>query len=109
MANSFEEQGKNDSRNSFFDMRDRHKNGASELERNIVSVQSAKYETSLYRLMQHSVDDVELVNALNEFLTALDARSLYGNSEEPLSKEHREKPVTFFEKSARELQDLMLK
>ena len=66
------------------DRRDQARERANELERDIGEAQGAHYETIVYRLMRRTDDDPELVNALNDYLSALDIESWFGNPEEPM-------------------------
>lgn len=63
---------------------------ASDLQKNISEVQSARYEHALLRLMERSADDTNLVNAMNELTQALDWVAAFGNPEEAIPQERVE-------------------
>ncbi|OGF64343.1 hypothetical protein A2661_02415 [Candidatus Giovannonibacteria bacterium RIFCSPHIGHO2_01_FULL_45_24] len=89
--------------NPFLETRDKYKESASELQKNTAEVQAAKYETILYRLMKRSGDNTDLVNALNEFLGALEHQSMFGNEDDPLSQKRVEELAKFVKEKAEEL------
>ncbi|MGB7958028.1 MAG: hypothetical protein WCF77_04295 [Minisyncoccia bacterium] len=94
------------SKNPYLEMRDKSRNGASELQKGIAEVQSAKYETTLYRLMERSGDSPELVNALNDFLRELDIQSVQGRSDESLTSVRAEALAHCLKESAEKLRTL---
>jgi hypothetical protein len=76
---------------------------ASDLQRRAAEIQGARYETTLYRLMERSGNNRDLINALNNFTREFDNSSDYGRSDQPLASPHVEKLTKFFEEIAKEL------
>jgi hypothetical protein len=50
------------------------------------TIQRMRYETALLRLMRRTGNNTDLVNALNNFLIALDANSYFGAAHENMSE-----------------------
>lgn len=90
-------------KNPIIDTRDRYREAASELQRGVAEPQAAKYETTLYRLLERTGNDPELVNAMNEFLGAVDLKSIFGESDKPLPKAELAHITKFFQEKTKEL------
>lgn len=86
-----------------FKTRDTYREHASELQRKVATYQAALYEESLYRLMQRSGDNTELINSLKDFLVALDHNSSFGDPEKPFGKGQAEKLTQFLKEKGEEL------
>ena len=78
---SFEER-----KNSTIEIRDQMIEKASDFQQKAVELHGAKYQIAMLRIMEKSGDDVEILNALNKFLDALDARASRGGSGEAFRK-----------------------
>ena len=100
---SFQGENPDDRRRGLLKTRDICKTHASELQKGVAEVQSAKYETVLYRLMQRTGDDPDVVNALNAFVDGLELQSIFCQSEDPLPGEKKEKLVEFLRTNAESL------
>lgn len=81
--------------------RDDARKRASNLQRRVAEIHAARYERTLYRLMERSRDNPDLVNALNNFSRVLDGRSLHGAEDNPLTRTQVEQFADFFEKKQR--------
>lgn len=86
--------------------RDSLKNEASEIERNVAEIQTARYESALLRLMKKTDDNTELVNAMKEFIGRLEHRSMI-TAENKLSPDSTARLVKFFEESSEKLDDII--
>jgi hypothetical protein len=90
--------------NPVIKQRDEARKRASDLQRSVAEVQAARYETSLYRLMERSGNNPELVNVLNNFTRILDRNSGVGVSDQPFTREQVEKLTKFFEEKTKEME-----
>ena len=68
--------------------RDQMRESAEPLARGVAEPQAAKYEMTMYRLLQRTNNNPEIANAFNKLLRALDISSRFGNSDEPMPKGH---------------------
>jgi hypothetical protein len=80
------------------------RNRATDLQRGVAEVQAARYETTLYRLMERSGNNPELLNALNNFTRVLDNRSFYGVSDELLAPNQIKRLSKFIEEKTKEME-----
>src|SRR4051794_14893516 len=88
--------------------RDNTRKRASDLQKKTAEVQAARYETTIYRLMERSGDNSDLVNALNDFSCILHGRSFHGVNDQPLTSTQVERLTRFFEDKSKELNSLYL-
>ncbi len=93
-------------KNPYLETRDKYKDGASELQQKVGEIQGAKWETSIYRLMERSGDNIELTNALNSFLIALEKRAVRGVESDQLKAVEIEALTKFFTEKSKELEFL---
>lgn len=92
-----------DRKTQILESRDIQKGGASELQKSVAEIQAAKYETTLYRLMDRTKDNPELVNNLNALLDGLDHQSRFGNSSESIGPARQEDLSKFLGEVAKAL------
>jgi hypothetical protein len=71
------------------------RNGASDLQRETAAKQSEYWERAVLTAMQRSGDNIELVNAMRDFATALEHRTIFGDPEQPLSPSQQADLVGF--------------
>ena len=83
-----------------------YKQAASEMERNVAEVQSARYERTLLILMHRSDDNIELINALNEFSKVLERRAMFGDENKSMNEDSIQSITDFFKKQTEELEGL---
>ena len=93
-------------KNKFLEARDKYKEAASELQKNVAEIQSAKYETALYQLMSRTEDNSDLTNAMNSFLDILQQKASFGDPSQQLSKERKEDLIKFFKEKSKDLEEL---
>jgi hypothetical protein len=84
--------------------RDEARKRASDFQRSVAEVQAARYETTLYRLMERSGNNIDLVNALNNFTRILDNRSRYRPSDQHLIPNQIERLTKFFQDKTKEIE-----
>src|SRR5438270_10911073 len=70
--------------NPVINERNEARNRASDLQRRAAEIQAARYETTLYRLMERSGNNRDLINVLNNFTRVLDGCSFYEVEDQPL-------------------------
>lgn len=80
--------------------------GGSEDQRDTAKIQGERWETTLLKLQKRTSDDPELINVMNDFLSAFANSAAYGVSDEPLNKERQRLMEEFFKDAAKRLQML---
>ncbi len=90
----------------FFEARNDEMKNSNDLERQTSEIQAARYQIALLRMMHRTNDNPNLVNILNNFITALDHQANFGSSEKNLNDFEISKIIEFFEKSADDLRYL---
>lgn len=90
-------------RSKLMENRDLYKEQATELQKNVAEAQSAKLETLLYRLMNRTKDNPELVNKMNNLLDALDHQSRFGEEDKKLAPGRQEDLTHFLEEAGKAL------
>ena len=97
---------KQEAPNSLLEMRARYRQAATELQRKVAEAQGARFEMSVLLLMRRSKDNIELVDAMRDFLNALENRSMFGQEDEPLGKTNVRALTDFFEEAKEKMEDL---
>ena len=104
------EGGPEEVRRHIVEMRDRSRESATELQRNIEESQSAIYGRVLLNIMKGTGDNPDIVNGLSELLRALDLHATASTSKEsadqPFSKERQEALANFLKETAEELRSV---
>ncbi len=79
----------------------------TQLQAQVSTRQAAAYKDTLIRLMQRTGDNIELVNALRDFLVVVDQKSWRGQSDQPMTPGYTERLTQFFRQQAEALKALV--
>jgi hypothetical protein len=79
----------------------------AELRKNVSETQSEMYGSALVRLMERSNDNLELVNALRDFIKEVDIKSWRGKSDEPMPENYTKNLAEFFKQKTEELKQII--
>jgi hypothetical protein len=83
--------------NPVINERNKARDRASDFQRKGAEIQAARYESTLYRLMERSGNDRDLINALNQFTRVFDSCSHFGEGDQPMPPTEVKRLTQFFE------------
>lgn len=88
-------------------MLEAYREHGSELQDQVARKQAETYETAVRVLMSRTGDDTELVNAMNGFLNELLHNAVFGQTDEPLGKDHLRRLTEFFQEQQKAMWEQM--
>lgn len=92
-------------REGILEIRDRYKEAATDTQKGVAESQAARYETILYRLMNRTDTNVELVNAMKKFIDTLEHASMMGTEDKKFHPKEIEELTSFFTQEAEHINE----
>lgn len=89
--------------NPYLKTRDAYRKHASEMQREVAEIGAASYETTLLRFLERTGNNRELLDAINDFMGALEHQSAYGDNSQPLHPSRIKELVEFLKEEKDEL------